>query len=153
MSKRHHIARRLGSTARDAEEVVDVPLDDLPSDREVTRDLVAHLKHRLGMVVSERRSEKRGVRVKFVRAGYPADLAGLVPGDILTHVDGVPTHNLNEFRAAVGRVRGRVQRVRWHKGQCLHHSRGLFVCLCASIYLHLPPLCVRSLAKRWYSQT
>lgn len=101
LTRHQHIGRHLGERTYTEVEVADVPLDEFPSDKEVVPAMVAHLRQRLGMVISQLSSEHRGVRVKLVRSSYPAERAGLRPGDVITHVDGVPTHTLDVFREVV----------------------------------------------------
>ena len=105
LTRHQHIGRHLGERTYTEVEVADVPLDEFPSDKEVVPAMVAHLRQRLGMVISQLSSEHRGVRVKLVRSSYPAERAGLRPGDVITHVDGVPTHTLDVFREVVYTVR------------------------------------------------
>lgn len=45
------------------------------------------------------------MRLSDVTAGGPADLAGLQPGDLITHIDGVPIRSYEDLLARVGPAR------------------------------------------------
>lgn len=96
-----HLTRHIGTRTYAEREVAGIALDEFPSDTEVVHVHVKHMRQRIGMVVSQTRSESRGVRVKLIRSGYPAEKAGLRAGDVITHVDGAEVHTLDTFRHQV----------------------------------------------------
>jgi serine protease Do len=49
-------------------------------------------------------STERGVLVIQVLSGTPCEEAGLVPGDVVTHVDDTAIESVESFRAALNRV-------------------------------------------------
>lgn len=102
--KKRHITRHLGDRTYYADEVADIELDEFPDDREVVSVHVRHMRQMIGLVVHGHASGDPGVRVKLVRSNYPAERAGLRPGDLITHVDGMAAHGLDDFRAAVYNV-------------------------------------------------
>lgn len=99
--KDQHLTRHIGTRTYTRNEVRDIALDEFPSDTEVVSVQVRHMRQRLGMVVSQLRSEHRGVRIKLIRSGYPCEQAGLRAGDVITHVDGTEVHTLDQFRSVV----------------------------------------------------
>lgn len=91
----------MGTRTYNAREVRDIAIDEFPADTEVVSVQVRHMRQRLGMVVSQLRSEHRGVRIKLIRSGYPCEKSGLRAGDVITHVDGAEVHTLDSFRHQV----------------------------------------------------
>jgi len=64
------------------------------------------LQRRTGLSVAEvREGRQRAVAVKAVRRGSPAARAGILPGDLLSAVNGREVDGIAEFRRAAGRAR------------------------------------------------
>jgi len=59
----------------------------------------------LGIVADERGEKGRGVRILTVRAGSPAEKAGLAPGDLLTMIDRRRVTSLADMTDILGKTR------------------------------------------------
>jgi len=58
----------------------------------------------LGVEISGSSESPRGARVGDVTAGTSAVDAGLLPGDVITDLNGTPITSASDFVAAIGRV-------------------------------------------------
>ncbi len=58
----------------------------------------------LGVEISGSSESPRGARVGDVIAGTPAIDAGLLPGDVITNLNGTPITSADDFITAIGRV-------------------------------------------------
>lgn len=93
-----YVGRHLGDRTFTAREVAGIPLDERPSDVEVVPAFVHRMRARLGMILRQSAHERRGLIVRSIKRGGPADRAGLVVDDIITHADGVTVTTLDAFR-------------------------------------------------------
>jgi len=52
----------------------------------------------------ERANGKHGAKVRMFVAGTPAQRAGLMPGDVITHVDGQPIYDPDQLMLSIGKM-------------------------------------------------
>ncbi|MBX9719028.1 MAG: PDZ domain-containing protein [Microbacteriaceae bacterium] len=58
----------------------------------------------LGVEISGSSESPRGARVGDVTAGSPASETGLLPGDVITNLNGTPIRSAADFSTAIGQI-------------------------------------------------
>jgi regulator of sigma E protease len=76
-----------------------------------------------GSGVSRSGLELADVYVSHVRAGSPEHRAGLLPGDRLLSLDGVPIKSWNWFVETLRAGAGRTHTIRWRRADAVHTAR------------------------------